>query len=64
MMKTKQSIQFFENPKLLMEIGNLKSKKNELYQEKGPSSTDYIKLSLQLDLLINEYIEEKIQFLK
>jgi hypothetical protein len=49
-----------ENMKLLMDILNLKSKKSELYQQTGPSSSDYISLSIKLDLLVNSYLEEKL----
>lgn len=53
----------FENMELLREIDLLKSKKNELYSHTGPSSSDYIDLSLRLDLLMNRYVEEKIEIL-
>ncbi|MCL6572062.1 MAG: hypothetical protein K6T88_10325 [Bacillus sp. (in: Bacteria)] len=49
-----------ENMKLLMDILNLKTKKSELYQQTGPSSSDYISLSIKLDLLVNSYLEEKL----
>jgi hypothetical protein len=49
-----------ENIKLLNEIGNLKAKQGEIYQQKGPASSDYITLSIQLNILINEYLDEKI----
>jgi hypothetical protein len=49
-----------DNMNLLMEIAKLKTKIGELYSENGPSSSDYISLSIKLDLLIKEYIEEKI----
>jgi hypothetical protein len=50
----------FENIKALKEISVLKKKKNELYIQKGPHSSDYITLSIKLDLLVDKYIEEKI----
>ncbi len=50
----------FENITALREISKLKRKKMELYNQKGPHSSDYIKLSIKLDFLINKYIEEKI----
>jgi hypothetical protein len=53
----------FENIPLLMNIFNLRTKINELYQQKGPGSSDYIKLSIKLDLLMNEYFDEKIEHL-
>lgn len=62
-MRANESVHF-ENMNLLKEIINLKTKKKELYNQKGPSSSDYIMLSIKLDLLINEYIEEKIVQLK
>lgn len=50
----------FENLRVLREISKLKKKKTELYSQKGPNSSDYISLSIKLDLLINKYVEEKI----
>ena len=58
-MKGNESVQF-ENMKLLNEIFNLKTKKNELYNQKGPGSSDYITLSIKLNILVDEYLEEKI----
>lgn len=49
-----------ENRDLLQEISHLKMKKKELYTESGPSSPDYLDLSIQLNLLITQYIDEKI----
>jgi hypothetical protein len=43
-----------------LEIASLKSQVSQLYHQYGPGSSDYIKLSIKLNLLINEYIEEKI----
>lgn len=63
-MKANKTIQFFEDRSLLRKIGYLKNKKNELYEQKGPGCPDYITVSVQLDVLINQYIEEKIQSLK
>ena len=62
MMIASEAVQV-ENMKLLMEIVNLKTQMSELYNQKGPGSSDYIKLSINLDLLINEYVEEKIEHL-
>jgi hypothetical protein len=59
MMET-NSFVHFENLRVLREISKLKKKKNELYSLKGPYSSDYISLSIKLDLLINRYVEEKI----
>lgn len=58
-MKINESVPM-ENVDLLMEIAHLKTKISELYHRKGPSSSDYISLSIELNLLINEYIDEKI----
>lgn len=60
MMKANESVQF-ENINLLLEIFNLKTTKRKLYNQKGPGSSDYIMLSIKLDLLINEYLEEKME---
>ncbi|OIK13165.1 hypothetical protein BIV60_14700 [Bacillus sp. MUM 116] len=49
-----------ENLKLLTEIRDLKIKMRKLYYEKGPSTPDYITLSLKLNFLMNEYFEEKL----
>ncbi|WP_248736844.1 Spo0E family sporulation regulatory protein-aspartic acid phosphatase [Neobacillus rhizosphaerae] len=59
MMKAKEYVEK-ENIKLLMEIFNLKSNLHELYIQKGSASSEYISLSIKLDLLIKEYFEEKI----
>jgi hypothetical protein len=59
MMEANQQIQN-ENNKLLMEILNLRLNLSELYLQTGPSSPDYISLSLKLDLLINQYFDEKV----
>lgn len=50
-----------ENIKLLNEISNLKIKLTELYSQNGPSTPEYISLSIKLDLLVNEYLDEKIK---
>jgi hypothetical protein len=52
-----------ENMNLLLEIYNLKKIVNELYVQKGPVNKDYISFSIKLDVLIKQYIEEKISFL-
>jgi hypothetical protein len=59
MMKVDESIQL-ENMKLLKEICNLKTKMGELYHQKGPCCPDYISLSLKLNSVIHQYLEEKI----
>jgi hypothetical protein len=59
MMKVDESIQL-ENVMLLKEICTLKTKTSELYHQKGPCCPDYISLSLKLNSLVNQYLEEKI----
>lgn len=49
-----------ENMKLLMEIFHLKLKVRELYLQTGPASSTYILLKIKLDMLIEEYMEEKL----
>ncbi|WP_251548696.1 hypothetical protein [Neobacillus muris] len=49
-----------ENIKLLKEIATTKTQLLDLYIQHGPGSPDYISLSLKQNLLINQYIEEKI----
>ena len=49
-----------ENMKLLKEIYNLKSKLNEMYIQNGPNSSDYINLSIKLNVLEKKYMEEKL----
>jgi hypothetical protein len=58
-MKTNGTVPL-ENVNLLMEIAHLKSKVIELYNKNGPGNPDYISLSIKLNLLINEYIDERI----
>lgn len=53
-----------EDISLLMEILELKKQLRELYRQSGPGSSDYISLSLKLDLLIHEYFEEKARVLQ
>lgn len=48
-----------ENMELLMEIFDHKVSLKEVYNLKGPASSDYISLSIKLNLLIKEYFEEK-----
>lgn len=48
-----------ENMELLMDIFDHKVRLKEFYIQKGPASSDYISLSIKLDLLIKEYFEEK-----
>ncbi|MCM3568446.1 hypothetical protein M3183_10115 [Neobacillus mesonae] len=62
MMKTNRLIPY-ENIKLLREIAHVKTEINELYKQTGPGSSDYISLSIRLDLLMKEYIEDKIAHL-
>lgn len=62
-MKTIEHVQG-ENMKLLVEIYQLRIILNKLYSQKGPANSDYISLSIKLDLLIKEYIEEKISVLR
>jgi hypothetical protein len=59
MMEAKYHLQG-ENISLLKEIMNLRTNLSELYSQTGPSSPDYISLSIKLDLLINKYFDEKI----
>jgi hypothetical protein len=62
MMEAKDHLQG-ENISLLKEIMNLRTNLSELYSQTGPSSPDYISLSIKLDLLINKYFDEKISSL-
>lgn len=48
-----------ENMQLLFEIFKMKVNLRELYIQKGPTSPDYISVSIKLDLLTEEYFEEK-----
>jgi Spo0E like sporulation regulatory protein len=50
-----------ENMELLMEIVNLKTKLSEIYNRIGPSSSEYVTLSIKLNLLMNKYFEEKTE---
>jgi hypothetical protein len=52
-----------ENKELLMEIVTLKTKLSEIYKQIGPSSSEYITLSIKLNLLMNKYFEEKAEYL-
>lgn len=58
-MKTNESLPS-EYRQRLMEIANVKTEINKLYKKTGPVSSDYITLSIKLDLLMKEYIEEQI----
>lgn len=60
-MKTNESVHV-EDMKL-MEISHLKTAIKEIYNQKGPGSSDYITLKIKLDLLVNEYLEDKIKVL-
>jgi hypothetical protein len=57
-MKTSEAVKV-ENMELLMEIVNLREKINELYNQSGPNTSEYITLSIQLNLLVKDYFEEK-----
>jgi hypothetical protein len=59
MMKAIESVTQ-ENVNLLLEIVELKAKVSQLYNLYGPGSSEYISLTLKLNQLINEYIDEKI----
>lgn len=52
-----------ENVKLL-EIIHLRNHLKEVQDQSGPNSSKYIDISLQLDLLEKEYIDEKIKNFK
>jgi hypothetical protein len=58
MMKTSEAVKV-ENMELLMEIVSLRAKLSKLYNQSGPNTSEYITLSIQLDLLMKEYFEEK-----
>lgn len=49
-----------ENMNLLLEILYLKIQLRDLYTKTGPGNSDYITLSIKLDLLKNEYIDSKL----
>ncbi|MEH7306817.1 Spo0E family sporulation regulatory protein-aspartic acid phosphatase [Neobacillus drentensis] len=50
-----------ENMELLQEIVALKTKLQSIYKQVGPSSSEYITLSIKLNLLMNKYFEEKAE---
>ena len=52
-----------ENMDLLLEIYNLKTTLSDLYSKKGPANGEYISISIKLDLLLKQYIEEKMTML-
>lgn len=52
-----------ENIKLL-KIIHLRNRLGEIQAKSGPNSSKYIDISLQLDLLEKEYIDEKVQTFK
>jgi hypothetical protein len=62
MMKASESVHT-ENVELLMEIVNLKTKINEMYDQTGPNTSEYITLSIRLNFLIDKYFAEKSQYL-
>lgn len=49
-----------ENMKLLKEIYNLKTKLNDMYTQSGPNSSEYINLSIKLNVLEKKYMEEQL----
>jgi hypothetical protein len=59
MMEANRQVQG-ENMKLLKEIYNLKLKLNDMYIQNGPNSSDYINLSIKLNVLEKKYMEEKL----
>jgi hypothetical protein len=59
-MKAIKSIQN-ENTKLLLDIVDLKIKLNDLYNSTGPNTSDYVNLKINLDCLMHEYFEERIE---
>lgn len=61
MMAVREPIQS-ENMKLI-KIINLRNSLAELNKQHGPNSSRYITLSLRLDLLEKQYIEERISML-
>lgn len=50
-----------ENMALLKEISQLKLKRNELYSHSGPNSSNYVDITLKLNRLVHQYIDEKIE---
>jgi hypothetical protein len=59
-MKTSESFHI-ENKDLLLDIVNLKTKLSDIYKQIGPNSSEYITLSIKLNLLMNKYFEEKAE---
>ena len=57
-MKTIELTQM-ENVELLKEIVHLKTTLNEIYKQDGPSSSEYINLSIKLNTLMHKYFEER-----
>ena len=49
-----------ENMCLLVEIRRLKENLSELYLQTGPGNSNYISLSIKLNVLINKYIEGQL----
>ncbi|WP_144550270.1 hypothetical protein [Bacillus sp. X1(2014)] len=62
MMKTIERTQM-ENMELLKEIIYLKTTLSEIYKQDGPSSSEYINLSIKLNSLMHKYFEEKTESL-
>jgi hypothetical protein len=59
-MKTSESFHI-ENKDLLLDIVNRKTKLSDIYKQIGPNSSEYITLSIKLNLLMNKYFEEKAE---
>jgi len=61
-MKTMERTQK-ENMELLKEIVQLKTTLSEICKQDGPSSSEYINLSIKLNTLMHKYFEEKAEIL-
>ena len=57
-MKTFEPVQS-ENMELLLEIVTLRTKLNHIYKQIGPSSSEYITLSIKLNSLMHKYFDQK-----
>ena len=49
-----------ENTILLKDIVDLKIKLSELYNQTGPTTSEYVSLSIQLGKRMHEYFDEKV----
>ncbi|MEH7253583.1 hypothetical protein V7111_15770 [Neobacillus niacini] len=49
-----------EDTSLLKDIVDLKIKLSELYNQTGPTTSEYVSLSIQLSKRMNEYFDEKV----